>query len=113
MIKMNNRTIRELRAITKERDLRGYHKLKKAELVALLETPVRPPKRLGQKKSLGKVILLPRPEKMDAFELREMAKSRPVVKSKINEWYDWLADHVPKSIREPVSSAFLWVKNRI
>ena len=66
-----------------------------------------------QKKSLGSVALIPNPGDMDAFELREMAKSRQVVKSKINEWYDWLADHLPKSIREPVSSAFSGMKNRI
>ena len=42
-----------------------------------------------------------------------MAKSRPVVKSKINEWYDWLVDHVPKSMKEPVSSAYFGMKNRI
>ena len=46
VIKMNNQTIRELRAIAKERGLRGYFKLRKAELVSLLEeTPVRPPRR--------------------------------------------------------------------
>ena len=40
---MNNQTIRELRAIAKERGLRGYSKLRKAELVSLLETsPMRP-----------------------------------------------------------------------
>jgi len=50
IIKMNNHTIRELRAIAKERGLRGYYKLKKAELVNLLETPQRPPRRGGQKK---------------------------------------------------------------
>ena len=33
IIKMNNQTIRELRAIAKERGLRGYYKLRKDELV--------------------------------------------------------------------------------
>ena len=31
-IKMNNQTVRELRAVAKERGLRGYYKLRKAEL---------------------------------------------------------------------------------
>ena len=56
IVEMYNRTIRELRAIAKKRDLRVYHMLRKAELVVLLETPVRSPRRPGQKKSLGKVI---------------------------------------------------------
>ena len=54
---MNNQTIRELRAIAKERGLRGYYKLLKAELVALLETPVRPPRRPGKRKDLGRAAI--------------------------------------------------------
>ena len=44
---MINQTIRELRALAKERGLRGYYQLKKADLVALLEAPVKPPRRPG------------------------------------------------------------------
>ena len=76
IVEMYNRTIRELRAITKERDLCGYHKLRKAERVALLGNPVRPPRRPGQKKSLGKVTMLPRPEEMDAFFRGEESYSK-------------------------------------
>ena len=110
---MNNQTIKELRAIAKERGLRGYFKLRKAELVTLLETPIRPPRRPGQKKSLGKVTLLLKPEEMDSFELQEMVEKRSVVKSKLNEWYDWLVNYVPRSIKEPVGNTFLKVKNSI
>ena len=28
-----------------------------------------------------------------------MEKIRPVVKNRLNEWYDWLVDHVPKPIK--------------
>ena len=34
--KMNTKTIRELRSIAKDQGLRGYYKLKKADLIALL-----------------------------------------------------------------------------
>ena len=77
---MNNQSIRELRAIAKERGLRGYHRLRKAELIDLLDTPVRPPRRAGQRKPLGQVTILPRPEDMDVFERHEISKTRPVVK---------------------------------
>ena len=113
IIKMNNQTIRELRAVAKERGLRGYYKLLKAELVSLLESPIRPPRRPGQKNSLGKVTVLPKPEAMDIFERQEMTKTRPVVKKKLSEWYDWLVSYVPKSIKEPVSKAFSKVKSSI
>ena len=65
VIKMNDQTIKELRAIAKERGLRGYYKLRTAELVSLLETPTRPPRRSRPKRSLGKVTLLPEPKDMD------------------------------------------------
>ena len=110
---MNNQTIKELRAIAKERGLRGYYKLRKTELVSLLETPKRPPRRPGQKKSFGKVTLLPKPESMDIFEQQEMIKNRSVVKNKLNEWYDWLVGYVPKPIKEPIGNAFLKVKNSV
>ena len=33
---MNTKTVRELRSIVRDKDLRGYYKFKKADLVALL-----------------------------------------------------------------------------
>ena len=36
---------------------------------------------------------------MDEFEKEEMKKGRSLVKNKLNEWYDWLVDHVPKPIK--------------
>ena len=50
---------------------------------------------------------------MDEFEKEEMKKSRPVVKNKLNEWYDWMIDYVPKPIKNVVSKAFSRVKNSI
>ena len=63
---MNNQSIRELRALA--RGLKGYYKLRKAELVDLLETPQRPPRRPGQRKPLRQATVLPKPEDTDIFE---------------------------------------------
>ena len=35
VIKMNTKTVRESKSIAKDKDLHGYYKLKKADLVAL------------------------------------------------------------------------------
>ena len=113
VIKMNNQTIRELRAIAKERGLRGYYKLRKAELVSILETSMRPPRRPGQRMNLSRAVILPRPDQMDVFEQQEMARTRSAVKSKLNKWYDWIVDYVPESVKKPVSSAFSKAKNHI
>ena len=49
---------------------------------------------------------VPSPQEMDIFEQQEMSKSRPQVKSKLNKWYDWLMNHVPKPIKDGASKAF-------
>ena len=38
-LKMNNKTVKQLNAIAKERGIRGYYKLRKAELINTLEAP--------------------------------------------------------------------------
>ena len=55
----------------------------------------------------------PSPEKMDEFEKEEMKKSRPLVKNKLNDWYGWLVDRVPKPIKNAASKNFLELKNSI
>ena len=50
---------------------------------------------------------------MDEFEIEEMAKSRLVVKNKVNDWYNWLVDYVPKPIKNTASKAFSRAKNSI
>ena len=47
----------------------------------------------------------PTQQEMDIFEQQEMSKSRPQVKSKLNKWYDWLINHVPKPIKDGASKA--------
>ena len=42
-----------------------------------------------------------------------MSKSRPQVKSKLNIWYDWLINHVPKPIKDGASKAFKTFKDKI
>ena len=112
----------DLKAFAKERGLRGYSKLKKAELITFLQNnlpaprprqlhPTRPPppppqsvrfrpdrprqpellRQLGERQ--------PSSQEMDIFKLQEMTKNRPQVTSKLNDWHDWLVNHVPKTIK--------------
>ena len=55
----------------------------------------------------------PSSQEMDEFEKEEVKKSRPVVKNKLNEWHDWLVDHVPKPIKNAVSKKISRLKNSI
>ena len=50
---------------------------------------------------------------MNIFEQQEMSKSRPVVTSKLNDWYGWLINHVPSTIKYNVSRAFKTFRDKI
>ena len=50
---------------------------------------------------------------MDIFEQQEMSKSRLQVKTKLNKWYDWLINHVPKRIKDGASKAFKTFKDKV
>ena len=52
-------------------------------------------------------------QEMDIFEQQEMSKSRPQVKNKLSDWYDWLINHVPKPIKDGASKAFKTFKDKI
>ena len=96
----------ELKAIARERRLRNYSRMRKAELVELLRNnhlametrhpsvsqsggpraPVQPTPQMSWEH-----IDNPRPptqQEMDIFERREMGESRPQVKTKLNKWYN-------------------------
>ena len=47
------------------------------------------------------------------FQNEEMKKSRSVVKNKLNECHDCLADYIPKPIKNAAGKAFLRAKNSI
>ena len=42
-----------------------------------------------------------------------MSKSRPQVKGKLNKWYNWLINHVPKPIKDGASKAFKTFKDKV
>ena len=117
---MNTKSVRELRSIAKDKGLRGFYKLKKDDLLALLleqsseEMSTPPPRGKGkERRPVLPIKIILSPQEMDEFEKEEMKKSRPVVKNRLSEWYDWLVDYVPKPIKTSVSKAFSRVKNSI
>ena len=84
---MNTKTVRELRSIALHKGLRGYYKLKKADLLALLleqsseEMPTPAPRSKGKKRRpVLPIKIIPSPQEMDEFEKEEMKKRRQVVK---------------------------------
>ena len=96
--------------------LKDYSRMRKAELVALLDEesrPVAPSRKEGKRRAVFKVRIIPNPQDMDLFERQEMQRQRPLVKSKLNEWYDWLVHHVRKTVENKFSNAFKTFKDKI
>ena len=119
----------ELKSLARDRGLRNYPRIRKAELVALLQnnppptpqtrppTPTRPPPPPPPTQIWESIDdrrqRKPSPQEMDMFEQQEMSKSRPQVKGKLNKWYDWLINHVPKPIKDGPSKAFKTFKDKV
>ena len=113
----------ELKTLARECRLRGYSRMRKAELVALLQnspppsqshasTSPTPPTQTWEPID-DRRPRKPSPQEMDIFEQQEMSKSRPQVKGKLNKWYDWLINHVPKPIKDGASRAFKTFKDKV
>ena len=133
-MKYENMRVTELKALARDRVLRNYSRMRKAELAALLQNnplpalqmstwepidnrrPRKPPRSAERGETAGRGFAstcVPSPQEMDIFEQQEMSKSRPQVKSKLNKWYDWLINHVPKPIKDGASRAFKTFKDKI
>ena len=119
----------ELKSLARDRGLRNYSRMRKAELVAWLQnsgTPegpgapaprIRPPPPPPPTQTWEPIDYRrprkPSPQEMDIFEQQEISKSRPQVKTKLNKWYDWLINHVPKPIKDGASKAFKTFKDKV
>ena len=110
----------ELKSLARERRLRGYSRMRKAELVALLQNSPPPGQSRTSTSAPPPTQTLepiddrrprkPSPQEMDIFEKQEMSKRRPQVKTKLN---DWLINHVPKPIKDGASKAFKTFKDKV
>ena len=112
----------DLKSLARDRGLRNYSRMRKAELVALLQNnpppgqsrasaaptprtrppPPPPPSTQTWEPTDDRRPRKPSPQEMDIFEQQEISKSRPQVKTKLNKSYDWLINHVPKPIKDDV-----------
>ena len=119
----------KLKSLSRERRLRNYSRMRKAELVTLLQNnpppaprtrpprPTRPPPPPLPMQTWELIDdrrpRKPTPQEMDMFEQQEMSKSRPQVKGKLNKWYDGLINHVPKPIKDGANRAFKTFKDKV
>ena len=113
----------ELKSLARDRGLRNYSWMRKAELVALLQnspppgqshasTSPTPPTQTWEPID-DRRPRKPSSQEMDIFEQQEISKSRPQVKIKLNKWYDLLINHVPKPIKDGASKAVKTFKDKV
>ena len=110
----------ELKSLAREHKLRNYSRMRKPELVPLLQNnpPPAPRTRPPPPTQTWEPIDDRKPRKpssqeMDIFEQQQMSKSRPQVKTKLNKWYNLLINHVPKPIKDGASKAFKTFKDKV
>ena len=122
----------ELKSLARERRLRNYSRMRKAELVASLQNnpppgqsraraaptpctrpPPPPPPTQTWEPIDDRRPRKPSPQEMDIFEQQEISKSRPQVKTKLNKCYDSLMNHVPKPIKDGASKEFKTFKDKV
>ena len=81
--------------------------------VKIAPTPTSALRSSRRLKLINPVEIVPSTQDMDLFEQQEMANSRPQVKNKLNEWRDWLVNHVPKTIKAKAAKTFTNFKNKL
>ena len=111
--------VTELKALTREHGIRGYSRLRRAELVALLQNNPPPLPQMSTWEPIDDRLRPDRPtlwrlrqppqQEMRIFEQQEMSKSR----NKLNNWYDWLVNCVPKTVKDKASRVFKTFKDKI
>ena len=84
-----------LKALARDHGLRNYSRMRKAELVALLQNNPPPASQMSTWEPIDDRLRpdrptpwrprQPSPQEIDIFEQQEMSKSRPQVKSKLND----------------------------
>lgn len=99
---MESRKVKELRDIAKQRRVRGYYAMSKADLIAALAEVEVKPQVKPQVNLTG----------FDACADEQMAKPQLVI-PQATTWSEWLTDHVSKPVTQAVSSAYDWIMDKV
>ena len=117
---MENFKVKDLKALAKERGIKGYYRMRKAELIQAL-TPVGDPSQLQNimDQPIPEIdipILEPsKPENTSKVsQLKNLAsKAAKPVKREINKFADWIISKVPEPIKKTVNERVNSLKERV
>ena len=110
---MEGKSVKELKTLAKERGIKGYYNMRKAELIEVLSTDESEIYETANDQSIPEVnIPIPAPSRVTQIKNLASNVAAPV-KSVINRFTGWLLNYIPEPIKNAVNKRVENLKKRV